>query len=137
MTKVICEIGINHFGSIKVTRELIYGAKEAGAWGIKFQYRNLQKYFLYKKKNEEIGKEIIDAELKKNYLNPKQIIYLSKYAASIGLNVGISFFHQDDVSDFKNYKFDFYKVPSVAALDFDLLNKLSRFKKKNFYISRC
>ena len=77
MTKIICELGINHFGSIKICKKLINNAILANAWGIKFQYRNLKSYFKLVKKNGEIGKEIIDAELKKNYLTPKNIINLS------------------------------------------------------------
>ena len=33
------------------------------------------------------------------------------------------------LKDFKNYKFDFYKVPSVSALDFDLIKRLNKFKR--------
>ena len=46
MTKIICELGINHFGSVKITKKLIDNAKLANAWGIKFQYRNLKSYFV-------------------------------------------------------------------------------------------
>lgn len=132
MTKVICELGINHFGSIQLCKNLINNAKLANAWGIKFQYRNLRSYFKLVKKNGEIGKEIIDAELKKNYLAPKDIVNLSNYAKQIGLMSGISFFDKDDINDFKKYQFDFYKVPSVSALDFDLIKQLKKFEKKVF-----
>ena len=132
MTKVICELGIYHFGSKKKCKELIDNAKLANAWGIKFQYRNLESYFKMIKKNGEIGKEIIDTEIKKNYLNCDEIRYLSNYGKKLGLKVGISFFNEKDVGDFKNFVFDFYKVPSVSALDFDLIKKLNKFKKKTF-----
>jgi len=132
MIKVICELGINHFGSFDHCKNLINNAKSAEAWGIKFQYRNLKSYFKLLKKNDELGKEIIDIEIKKNYLTPLNIIKLSNYAKSIGLESGISFFDVNDIKDFKNYKFDFYKVPSVSALDFDLIKRLNKFKKKVF-----
>ena len=132
MTKIICELGINHFGSLQICKKLIDNAKTANAWGVKFQYRNLKSYFKFTKKNGEIGKEIIDIELKKNYLTPNKIITLSKYAKKIGLVSGISFFTENDINDFKKYKFDFYKVPSVSAFDFDLIKKLNKFKKKIF-----
>ena len=132
MTKIICELGINHFGSFDHCKNLINNAKSADAWGIKFQYRNLKSYFKLIKKNDELGKEIIDIELKKNYLTPLNIIKLSDYAKSIGLESGISFFDANDIKDFKNYKFDFYKVPSVSALDFDLIKILNKFNKKVF-----
>ena len=132
MTKIICELGINHFGSIKICKKLINNAILANAWGIKFQYRNLKSYFKLVKKNGEIGKEIIDAELKKNYLTPKNIINLSNYSKKNGLKSGISFFNKNDIKDFKKYEFDFYKVPSVSALDFDLIKRLNKFGKKIF-----
>ena len=37
---VIAEIGHNHKGSIKIAKELIKAAKEAGASAVKFQKRN-------------------------------------------------------------------------------------------------
>ena len=132
MTKIICELGINHFGSFNLCKNLIKNAKFAGAWGVKFQYRNLKSYFKFGEKNSEIGKEIIDIELKRNYLSPLNIIRLSNYAKKIGLVSGISFFNTSDVKDFRNYKFDFYKVPSVSALDFNLIKSLSKFKKEVF-----
>ena len=110
MTKVICELGINHFGSKKITEKLISGAFKAGAWGIKFQYRNLNNHFKFSRKNGEIGKEIIDKELRKNYLKPHEIISLSRLSKKIGLKVGISFFHTNDIKDFNNFEFDFYKI---------------------------
>lgn len=39
--RIIAEIGINHNGSEDTARALIDAAADAGAWGIKFQYRNL------------------------------------------------------------------------------------------------
>ncbi|WP_435097281.1 N-acetylneuraminate synthase family protein [Candidatus Pelagibacter bacterium nBUS_27] len=132
MTKVICELGINHFGSKKKCKELIDNAKQANAWGIKFQYRNLKSYFELIKRNGEIGKEIIDTEIKKNYLSPEEIRYLSNYGRKLGLEVGISFFNEKDTDDFKSFVFDFYKIPSVSALDFDLIKKLNTYKKKIF-----
>jgi sialic acid synthase SpsE len=132
MTKIICEIGINHDGSYKKSQQLIDYAHEAGAWGVKFQYRNLKNYFLFKKKSNEIGKEIIDKQLKKNYLKPSSIKKLSNYAKQKKLKVGISFFNIKDLVDFKNYFFDFYKIPSASSFDFELIKKISNLNKKIF-----
>ena len=128
-TKVICELGINHNGSIKICKKLIQQSKESGSWGVKFQYRNLKKYLKNYKNSTELGKEIIDKEVKKNYLSPKKIKLLSNYAKKKGLKVGISFFLIEDVLDFKNVSFDFYKIPSPASDNFGLIQKLLSFKK--------
>jgi len=128
-TKIICEIGINHNGSIKSCKKLIDQAYKSGSWGIKFQYRNLKNYFDRYKNQTELGKEIIDKELKKNYLSPKNIISLCKYAKKFRLKVGISFFKSEDIKDFKKFSFDFYKIPSAACDNFLLLKNLLKFNK--------
>ena len=128
-TKVICELGINHNGSVKNCKILIHQAYESGSWGVKFQYRSLKNYFKNYNGSTELGKEIIDKEIKKNYLSPKNIKLLSSYAKNLGLKVGISFFILEDVLDFKKINFDFYKIPSPASDNFDLIKRLLSFKK--------
>jgi len=130
MTKIISEIGINHNGSVAVCKKMVLESFRAGSWGIKFQYRNLERYIKNSKKTSEIGLEIIDKEIKRNYLKPKDIIKISKYAKKLGLKVGISYFYQEDLFDFKKYNFDFYKIPSAVALDIDLIKSLSKKNKK-------
>jgi len=80
MTKLIAEIGINHNGSFSEAKKLIDISNLTNCWGIKFQYRNLKNYFLQSSQSSELGKEIIDKELKKNFLNHSQIKKLSYYA---------------------------------------------------------
>ena len=128
MTKIISELGINHYGSFALCKKMIDQSFNSGCWGIKFQYRNLKKKIKLNNINSEIGLEIINKELKKNYLDPNSIKKLSNYARKLGLKVGISFFKSEDIDDFSNYKFDFYKIPSAESLDFDLIKKL--IKKK-------
>ena len=65
MTKLIDEIGINHNGNLSEAKKLIDIAAETNCLGIKFQYRNLKNYFLNNTKSSELGKEIIDSEIKK------------------------------------------------------------------------
>ena len=127
MTKLICELGINHDGSYYQCKKLIDVAKVSKAWGVKLQYRNLR---FYKNTNtNEIGNEIINKELQKNYLSIKKIKLLTKYARSLNLKVGCSFFSKIETKDFKKFVFDFYKVPSVSSLDIDLIKHLKSKKK--------
>ena len=67
-------MGINHNGSIKICKKLIKQVRESGSWGVKFQYRKLKNYLKNFKSSAELGKEIIDKEVKKNYLFPKKIL---------------------------------------------------------------
>jgi N-acetylneuraminate synthase len=129
MIKVICELGINHNGSTVICKKLIKQAYESGSWGIKFQYRNLNNYFFSDAKQTEIGKEIIDKEINKNYLSPSKIKSLSQYAKKLNLHTGISFFSSSDIKDFKNYKFDFYKIPSAASDNICLLKSILSLNK--------
>ena len=80
MTKIIAEIGINHDGSFVKCKDLIDMAARCGVWGVKFQYRNINNYF-QKSVSNEIGKKIIDNELKRINLKKDLILKLAKYSA--------------------------------------------------------
>lgn len=131
MTKIICEIGINHNSSLDAGKKLIDLSFLAGAWGVKFQYRKL-----IGKKNagHELGFEIINEALRNNHLDVNKIIKLSKYAQSLGVHIGVSFFNFEDIKDFGKFKFDFYKVPSAIFRERKIIKKLSSFNK-NLFIS--
>ncbi|MDB9736525.1 N-acetylneuraminate synthase family protein, partial [Candidatus Pelagibacter sp.] len=129
MTKLIAEIGINHNGSYQEAQKLINMASLANCWGVKFQYRNLNNYFSNLSKSSELGKEIIDEEIKKNHLNHKQIVKLATYAKKKNLKVGLSLFLKKDYQSFKKYKFDFLKIPSPVCHDYELINFLKNKSK--------
>lgn len=141
MTKLISEIGINHDGDYEKGKKLIDLAVDTKAWGIKFQYRDLKNYFSRKILSSEIGKEILDIEIKKNYLSPVKIKKLSNYAKKRKLKVGISFFSENDSIKFSNFSFDFYKIPSAMSDNYNLIKYLKRknsllivsFGGRNFY----
>ena len=95
MAKLILELGINHDGNFQIAKKLVNQAKEIGCWGIKFQYRDLSRYLKKKSKITELGKEIVDHEIKKNFLSEKQIVQLTIYAKKLGLKCGISFFFRN------------------------------------------
>ena len=42
MTKIICELGINRFGSKKIFEKFISGSPNVAAWEVEFQYRNFK-----------------------------------------------------------------------------------------------
>lgn len=126
---LIAEIGINHNGDFNRASKLIQEASKVGVNAVKFQYRNLSRS--YGTNSNEIGDEIIKAELQRTYLSPTQIIELLNLAKDLNLSVGISFFDKDDVDDFKSeiFKFDFFKIPSVELSNLPLINTLTQFDK--------
>ncbi len=129
---IIAEIGINHNGRIDEAIKLINIAADAGVWGVKFQYRNLENFS--SNLEHEIGDEILDIEIKKNYLHPNDILQLTKHAKSLNLKVGISFFDIKDLDDFEGKidEFNFFKTPSIELMNKPLLDRLLSFKKHVF-----
>ncbi len=132
--KIIAEIGINHNGQREEALKLIEAAADAGVWGIKFQYRNLDN--AYANGANEIGDEMLISEIKRNFLSPKTIISLVHESHKLGLTAGISFFDVIDIDDFNSEisHFDFFKSPSVELGNIALLNKMMSYLKP-LYIS--
>ena len=137
MTHLIAEIGINHDGSYSSAKDLIDHASLSGSNSVKFQYRNLSRS--QSMSGNQIGDEILDVEISKNYLPPDLIIRLTKYAKSLGLEVGISFFDKQDIKDFKKdlALFDFFKIPSVEFNNTDLISRLVKTNKKILLSTGC
>lgn len=132
--KIIAEIGINHGGSMKTASNLIKAASDAGVDAVKFQYRNLGNIYIGSQR--EIGDEILVKEISKNYLSPEEILGLTEFARSLNLEVGISFFDEQDLSDFGGNlaHFDFFKIPSVELTNSSLIHKLNELGK-HLYLS--
>ena len=122
MVKVIAEIGINHKSDEAIAKELIDYAHISECWAIKFQYRKLEGFYI---NTQEIGDELINEQLKNNYLNLKQIKALTTYAKNKNLKVGISFFTIEDFNEILKSKinFDFYKIPSAEFSNTELVLK--------------
>ena len=129
--RIIAEIGINHNGSEEVARALIDTAAKAGAWGVKFQYRNLVN--AYADDARELGDEMLQKEIRRNYLAPEVIVRLSRHAANVGIRPGISFFTPDDIADFSTDigVFDFFKIPSVEFTNLALIKRIEALGKYN------
>ena len=127
--KFISEIGINHKGSMEIAKELIDISSENNCWAIKFQYRNIGKFY---KSSNEIGDEMILDEIKRSYLSLAKLKVLKKYAHDKGLKVGISFFNIIDFEEIveidKDY--DFFKIPSAEFSNFDLIKSVSNQNKQ-------
>ena len=132
---LIAEIGINHNGSLKIAKEMIYVAKKIGFDAVKFQKRDPDicvpehqknilretpwgtiSYLLYKKKIE---------------LNLKQLTTLRKYSKKLKLDFFASCF---DLNSFKlmNKLNDFNKIPSAMITNIDFLEEVAKKRKKTF-----
>ena len=98
--KIIAEIGINHDGLYDKAKALVLAASRVGAQAVKFQYRNLENSYS-SGSAKEIGDEILFTEIGRTFLKPGELLKLANNAHAIGLEVGISFFDQKDIEDFK------------------------------------
>ena len=136
LIKIIAEIGINHNGSIDEATRLIEASHKAGVDGVKFQYRNIKN--IYSSSNE-IGDEMLLAELQRTDMKAEDIINLSRYAHSLSLEVGISFFCIEDMEDFKLDKgiFDFYKVPSAELSNERLIDAMLKTNRHVYISTGC
>lgn len=135
---IIAELGINHNGQVHIAKELIEQSAEAGIWGLKFQYRNLEN--AYAGKGHEIGDEILKQEIQANYLAPETIVDLANYTRSLGLRVGVSFFDPMDAADFATplpEAFDFMKVPSPELMNDRLVDAMLGTGLDTFISTGC
>ena len=112
---IIAEIGCNHNGDLEEARTLVEKAASANCWGVKFQFRNVPTFY---HSSNEIGDEILSAEISRTDLSIDNLISLAELAKSLNVKAGISFFRLED-----------YEVFGEAAKYFDLVNiKLIIFK---------
>lgn len=126
--KIIAEIGINHRGNADVARRLVDLAVDAGAWGVKFQYRSKENFYAA---ISEIGDEIISDELALSYLPPEVILDICAHARARGAASGVSFFRFSDAADFgeRLNEFDFFKAPSAELMNLDLIGPMAALGK--------
>ena len=129
MANVIAEIGINFGGHIDVAKDLILQASRAGCWGVKFQFRNIETFYLV---DNEIGDAIVRTEIEKNHLSFNMITNLQEYTNSLGLKFGMSFFREEDLDFYLSHigDPDFYKVPSAECMNISLVDALLERNKK-------
>jgi len=129
MVKLIAEIGINHQGNFLKLKELIDGVFEAKVNLVKFQYRRNAKSFFTN--SLEMGSTLIKDELKNLFISDKDYIKAFQYAKKLNLNIGVSFFRTEDIKYLtKKFKFDFIKIPSAEALNFDLIKTAMKNSKQ-------
>lgn len=135
--EIIAEIGINHEGSPRIARNLIDAAHFAGVRAVKFQYRNLDN--AYADGANEIGDEILRAEIARNYLSPDTLIELAKHAAGLDMAAGISFFDLADLHDFDHAPdaFEFFKVPSAELGNQQLVDALLARRRMVYLSTGC
>ena len=134
MCNIIAEIGLNHGGDLTVAKNLIRQAKEAGCWGVKFQYREIESFY---KTQDEVADTIIFEEIKKNFISIDAFSALAYFCKGLKINFGISLFRAQDLDKLDKIisQIDFFKVPSAECLNIYLLEELKTRNKPIFVSS--
>lgn len=134
-TKLVLEAGCNHQGNMKTAHVMIEEAKRLGAFGIKFQKRDLNSIpeeIRDKKRNlsNSFGETYFkhrDA-LEFNIYEMEELKY---YCEGLGINFICSAFDYNSILELIGIKCRFIKIPSQLYSDEVLYNKIMKLKKDN------
>ncbi len=127
---IIAEIGCNHMGDMKIAKELIDLAKEAGAKYVKFQKRNNKELLTKEQYNaphpvpansygDTYGEHREFLEF--NVVQNKE---LKEYCDSIGVTFSTSVWDVTSAKEMITFEPEFLKVPSACNNNFDMLRVL-------------
>jgi sialic acid synthase SpsE len=127
MTKLICEIGWNHLGKIKLAKKMIVAAKENGADFVKFQNFNV--------KNLMPGPWDFDGRRElytKSQMTLKKQNILYKFCKKININFFSSVSSINDAKMLLKTQNRYVKIPSMESRNLKLINFCSKKFKKIF-----
>tara|TARA_B100000941_G_C28440280_1_gene519251 strand:- start:22 stop:1035 length:1014 start_codon:yes stop_codon:yes gene_type:complete len=135
-TYIIAEIGPNHNGSFQMAKKMISLLKDSGVDAIKFQLGNPEKVYCknsfktnYQIKNTEKG-SIIDMS-RKYQLSKNDHIKLANLCRKNKIDYLCSAFDKESLEFLvKKIKVKYIKVPSGEITSLDILNYISKLKKK-------
>ena len=128
--KVVAEIGCNHKGSLKIAKDLIDLAKEAGANYVKFQKRNNRELLTKEQYNaphpvpensygDTYGahREFLEFSLEQN----KELL---NYCNQVGIIYSTSVWDVSSAKDVITLNPEFIKVPSACNNNFEMMKVL-------------
>ena len=135
-TYIIAEIGPNHNGSFQMAKKMISLLKNSGVDAIKFQLGNPEKVYCknsfktnYQIKNTEKG-SIIDMS-RKYQLSKNDHIKLANLCRKNKIDYLCSAFDKESLEFLvKKIKVKYIKIPSGEIISLDILNYISKLKKK-------
>ena len=119
-TKIIGEIGINHFGKKKIIYDYLENFKAKGLDGITIQIL---------KKNK------VERKLKKFCLKKKDIEFFLKEAKKRYRSVGVAIHTWDDFQFLSKQKIDFIKVLGSSFGNLNYIQKINKLKVNKIFLS--
>ena len=136
-TIIIAEAGVNHNGKVKLAKNLVNIAKNAGADYVKFQYfnpeyltTNFSKQADYQKKTYKQKNNSQKVMLKKLSLSLNKLIEVYNYCKKKKIKFAISIFDHISLKNIKKFNLDFIKIPSGEITNYPLLRDVAKMNKK-------
>ncbi len=124
---IIAEIGINHNGSLALAKELVAGARRAGADMAKFQKRNPE--VCVPKDQWDVERDTpwgrmsyIDYRYRVE-LKLEDYIEIDRYCRALGIDWTASCWDEDSIDFMARFDPPFYKLASASLTDLPLLRK--------------
>ena len=118
--KIIVEIGVNHFGNVKILHHYINYLKNIDIDGISIQILNKKK---------------ISNNLKNFFLSKRDIEIFFKKARKKFKYIGVGIHSWNDFSFLKKLKLDFIKILGSSFGDFKYFNNVRKTGIKKIYLS--
>lgn len=134
-TIIISEIGINHNGDIEIAKQLIKGAKDAGADIVKFQKRDINSTYsqeeLDKPRESPFGNtnRLLKEGLEFNELEYDEI---DRYCKEIGIDWCVSCWDLPSIKFMKKYNLKYNKIASALLTHGELVTEIAKEKKLTF-----
>ncbi|GAG08598.1 unnamed protein product, partial [marine sediment metagenome] len=129
--KVVAEIGINHNGSVKIAKEMIRVAKEAGCDFVKFQKRDI--YLVYTKEELDKYREspwgTTNRDQKTGLEFEVEYDEIDRYCKEKGIRWFASPWDCNSVEFLEKYNLSYTKIASPCVTDIVLLNAIKKTKR--------
>ena len=134
-TFIIAEAGVNHNGNIKLAKQMVDKAKEAGADCIKFQTFVPEKIVSKQAKKAEYQKTQTNSDesqldmIRKLALSNDEFIELSLYCKQLGIDFLSTAFDMESVDFLKSLNMKAWKIPSGEITNLPYLIKIANLGK--------
>ena len=119
MTEIVAEIGVNHNGNIRLAKDLIDIAIDAGCDAVKFQAWGENRF----------------PDIEHLRLKPGGLKYLFDYCEEMGIAWWCTPFDDWSVGFLKDCGMTTWKIPSGMVTNFDYLKKIKAAKPKRIIMS--
>ena len=132
---LIGEIGINHNGNIKIAKELIKNAKNAGFDAVKFQKRTIE--IVYDNKTLDSFRESPWGETTRDQkfgleFEKSQYDEIDNYCKEINIEWFASAWDINSLEFLDQYNLKFHKIASAMIVDLNFLEEVAKRKKHTF-----